>query len=133
MQGVHRPGGGGVVPYIVTTTRKGWNATVGYPREFAERAAVATLDEAATEVRAKLAEDRTISAADLAPVVDDLYEMPSGGGVFGPLSDGTTITVEPKTWDWVYAAYADLHGPVYVTQAEMLAAFNAAQEAPDGR
>lgn len=132
------------MPYVITTTRPvGLHHGRPTAREHAERIggrfdlgpqgfvvasvtrrAVVTLDEARAVCRAVDPDDNGDVRGPLTRMVDALTDS---GGTVGPLPDGTTIRVALVR----YEDLLQLGGPIYpttTTHAEILAAYNAAQE-----
>lgn len=98
--------GGGLVPYIITTTQP--MPIDGTPGDGSTRRAVATLEEAqeTAHVRAQSGGVSLVPAA----VVLAIAGLPESGGTIGPLLDGTVIEVERVTWYRV-ARGGNVHTP----------------------
>lgn len=140
------------MPYVITTKQRSESYATGHSyvpnaiETVVSRRAVATLDEAREQYLYN-----AVAGFHGQPWLDRVDDIPESGGSIGPLPDGTVIEVEPVTWRELRAAlrtrcdhHDSLHGrcaacgmtweqqrklPEYAPCIDVLAAYNAAQEA----
>jgi hypothetical protein len=116
------------MPYVITTKRVVMDDVPDGSRDrVVSRLAVATLDEA--RIRGQ---KHVLSLGFSLAQAGWPKEWPEAGGSVGPLPDGTTITVEPVGWRRIEDDLG-YHLGYPGSQTDALAAWNAAQEGPDGR